>query len=106
MHKPESYARMVEPIRKVMSGQSVHYEQRLTGPDGKAYCFDIRFIPRRSADGVISGYFVLAIDVTGNQEVEAALRSTTHRLELMAQMGTDVLGIHTAANWPNASPGR
>jgi len=98
LHRPATYAGMVEHIRKVMSGQATNFENHLTGRDGQKYCFDVRYVPRRSPAGAITGYFVLALDVTSRQEAEEALRYTTRRLELIAQMSTDVLGNHTVAD--------
>jgi PAS domain S-box-containing protein len=64
VHRPETYAVMRPYSRRALAGEAVRYEHEMTGRDGKYYCFDVQYVPRRASDGAVLGYFSLVFDVT------------------------------------------
>ncbi len=64
VHRPSTYAVMRPYSQRALAGEFVRYEHEMTGRDGKYYCFDVQYIPRRASDGTVLGYFTLVFDVT------------------------------------------
>lgn len=64
VHRPSTYAVMQPHSRKALGGERVRYEHEMTGRDGRYYCFDVQYLPRRDSDGRILGYFSLVFDIT------------------------------------------
>ena len=64
VHRPETYAVMRPYSQRALAGEAVRYEHEMTGRDGKYYCFDVQYVPRRASDGTVLGYFSLVFDVT------------------------------------------
>ena len=64
VHRASTYAVMRPYSRRALAGELVRYEHEMTGRDGKYYCFDVQYIPRRASDGSILGYFSLVFDIT------------------------------------------
>ncbi|MGD9781389.1 MAG: PAS domain S-box protein [Kiritimatiellia bacterium] len=64
VHRPSTYAVMRPYSRRALAGETVRYEHEMTGRDGKYYCFDVQYVPRRASDGTVLGYFSLVFDVT------------------------------------------
>ena len=85
VHRPSTYAVMRPYSRRALSGEAVRYEHEMTGRDGKYYCFDVQYVPRRASDGTVLGYFSLVFDVT-----ERVLRDRqllrTQRLESVGRL--------------------
>ena len=105
IHRPATYATMVPHLREVMAGRPISYENRMTGRDGKEYYFDVRYVPRRSPDGPVLGYFVLALDVTAHKQSAAALReSHTFYHSLVNQLPAGVFRKDAAGRYVFVSP--
>ena len=89
VHRPSTYAIMRPYSRRALAGESVRYEHEMTGRDGKYYCFDVQYIPRRASDGTVLGYFSLVFDVT-----ERVLRDRqllrTQRLESVGRLASGI----------------
>ena len=85
VHRPSTYAVMRPYSRRALAGETVRYEHEMTGRDGKYYCFDVQYVPRRASDGTVLGYFSLVFDVT-----ERVLRDRqllrTQRLESVGRL--------------------
>lgn len=64
VHRPSTYAVMRPYSQRALAGEAVRYEHEMTGRDGKYYCFDVQYVPRRASDGTVLGYFSLVFDVT------------------------------------------
>lgn len=89
VHRPATYATMQPYSQQALAGQSVRYEHEMTGRDGKYYCFDVQYIPRRASDGSVLGYFTLVFDIT-----ERVLRDRqwlrTQRLESVGRLASGI----------------
>ena len=89
VHRPETYAVMRPYSRRALAGEAVRYEHEMTGRDGKYYCFDVQYVPRRASDGSVLGYFSLVFDVT-----ERVLRDRqllrTQRLESVGRLASGI----------------
>ena len=89
VHRPETYAVMRPYSRRALAGETVRYEHEMTGRDGKYYCFDVQYVPRRASDGAVLGYFSLVFDVT-----ERVLRDRqllrTQRLESVGRLASGI----------------
>ena len=85
VHRPSTYSVMRPYSRRALAGETVRYEHEMTGRDGKYYCFDVQYVPRRASDGTVLGYFSLVFDVT-----ERVLRDRqllrTQRLESVGRL--------------------
>ena len=89
VHRPSTYAVMRPYSQRALAGEAVRYEHEMTGRDGKYYCFDVQYIPRRASDGTVLGYFSLVFDVT-----ERVLRDRqllrTQRLESVGRLASGI----------------
>ena len=89
VHRPSTYAVMRPYSLRALAGESVRYEHEMTGRDGKYYCFDVQYIPRRASDGTVLGYFALVFDAT-----ERVLRDRqllrTQRLESVGRLASGI----------------
>ena len=89
VHRSSTYATMHPYSQKALAGELVQYESEMTGRDGKYYCFDVQYIPRRASDGSIPGYFTLVFDIT-----ERVLRDRqllrTQRLESVGRLASGI----------------
>lgn len=89
VHRPGTYAVMQPYSQQALAGHLVRYEHEMTGRDGKSYCFDVQYIPRRASDGSVMGYFSLVFDIT-----ERVLRDRqllrTQRLESVGRLASGI----------------
>lgn len=89
VHRPATYAIMRPYSQRALAGEAVRYEHEMTGRDGKYYCFDVQYVPRRASDGTVLGYFSLVFDVT-----ERVLRDRrllrTQRLESVGRLASGI----------------
>ena len=89
VHRPATYAIMQPHSQQALAGQPVRYEHEMTGRDGKYYCFDVQYVPRRASDGSVLGYFTLVFDIT-----ERVLRDRqllrTQRLESVGRLASGI----------------
>ena len=89
VHRPGTYAIMRPYSLRALAGETVRYEHEMTGRDGKYYCFDVQYVPRRASDGTVLGYFSLVFDVT-----ERVLRDRqllrTQRLESVGRLASGI----------------
>lgn len=89
VHRPSTYAVMRPYSQRALAGESIRYEHEMTGRDGKYYCFDVQYIPRRANDGTVLGYFSLVFDIT-----ERVLRDRqllrTQRLESVGRLASGI----------------
>ncbi len=89
VHRPGTFATMQPYSRKALAGQTVRYEHEMTGRDGRYYCFDVHYIPRRGSASAVEGYFTLVFDIT-----ERLLRDRqllrTQRLESVGRLASGI----------------
>ena len=89
VHRPSTYAVMQPHSRQALAGHLVRYEHEMTGRDGKYYCFDVQYIPRRASDGSVLGYFSLVFDITERVQRERQLLRT-QRLESVGRLASGI----------------
>ena len=89
VHRPSTYAVMRPYSRRALDGEAVRYDHEMTGRDGKHYCFDVRYVPRRSGDGTVLGYFSLVFDDTDRVLRDRQLLRT-QRLESVGRLASGI----------------
>jgi PAS domain S-box-containing protein len=74
-------------MTRALAGETIHSDTVLPYRDGDERAADVRYIPRIEADGSVSGFHVLAFDVSERVEREKALnRHIEHRERAEAQL--------------------
>ena len=81
-------------IEQALRGEAVRFDLPWPRPDGSRRIADIRYTPRRSADGQVDGFYVFVQDVTAQRDGEAMLTAERNRLwettnDLMGRAGFD-----------------
>ena len=69
----EGYNSRREAIECVLAGEAARLDLPWPWPDGRRRIADIRYIPRRGADGDIDGFYVFVQDVTALRDVATLL---------------------------------
>ena len=72
----QSYLDAVESIRARRETGEHRFEATLPYPDGQTRAVEISYVPDRTADGTLLGYFTLAIDMTDRKAAEEQLRQS------------------------------
>jgi diguanylate cyclase (GGDEF)-like protein/PAS domain S-box-containing protein len=72
----ERYAKVASLITQALRGEPQSYDWEPFAGVWQA----ISYLPRRDAQGRVTGYFVLGTDITGRRRTEQALRSSEQRL--------------------------
>ncbi|MFY9290018.1 MAG: PAS domain-containing protein [Methylorubrum rhodinum] len=70
---PADFAARKPFLDRVLAGEAVTFELDWPRRDGQARIAEIRYLPRRSADGRVDGYHVFVQDVTARKQTEADL---------------------------------
>ena len=65
----------------VLAGEPARLELDWPRLDGRPRVADIRYLPRRSDDGAVDGFYVFVLDVTDRKQVERHLRDANEALE-------------------------
>jgi PAS domain S-box-containing protein len=68
-------------VERVLAGEEVTFEQRLTYKTGPARNVRATYVPHLGADGRVRGFGVLVHDITEIRAAEEALRRSEHMLE-------------------------
>ncbi len=89
VHRPSTYAFMRPHSQQALAGEKVRYEHEMTGRDGKPYCFDVQYIPRRASDGTVLGYFSLVFDITERVQRDRQLLRA-QRLESVGRLASGI----------------
>ena len=95
LHAPAVFEEMRPLMERALAGDVVHYERCVPSHAGQAHWFDVRYIPRKAADGTVAGFFALAFDITAQKDTELALRESEekHR-SLVERMGEGLLMVN------------
>jgi two-component system CheB/CheR fusion protein len=101
---PRSIYDLIRPeMERALAGETVFYERELFYPDGPRF-EQVHYIPQRSEDGEVLGFYALIQDVSDRKRAEAILRESENRFRIMAD-GAPVLiwrsGPDKACNWVN-----
>jgi PAS domain S-box-containing protein len=68
-------------MRRALAGEPAHLILAWPHADGRRRDADIRYLPRRGADGAVDGFHVFVADVTEQVQGEELLRQTAQALE-------------------------
>ena len=78
-------------VDKVLSGEQVKFESKITLPDGESnYVFTI-FTPDIGPEGEVSGFYILAIDITDRIKAENALKDSEDRFRSFFENSMDAI---------------
>lgn len=66
------YANWATAVRQSLDGQAVNYEQTYTMPNGAVYRLSVEHVPQLDGKGKITGFYMLANDLTGRGDIRAA----------------------------------
>ena len=71
----------VEPhARRALQGEHCMFETHQTTGTGEVRHWLVNFVPDQESSGAISGFFILALDITQRREAESALLQSRQRL--------------------------
>ncbi|MCR9121328.1 MAG: PAS domain S-box protein [Phyllobacteriaceae bacterium] len=79
----DSVAPIAELIDRVQREGSVRFERKVRYPDGQERAIEGAYVALKTADGDYDGFIGLAMDMTGRQRAEDALRQNQRELELI-----------------------
>lgn len=68
------YAKFATAARQSLDGQAVNYEQTYTMPNSTVYRLSVEHVPQLDRKGKITGFYMLANDLTERADVRAATR--------------------------------
>ena len=102
---PDDRARVLESFRRsIEAGTPYRNEQRLRRADGVYRWFEVRRLPIRNADGVITQWNVLHVDIDERKRAEEELRERERQIRLIVEsipalaIVTDPVGRHAFVN--------
>lgn len=84
----DAFAVREAEITRALAGEPVHIERAMPHRDGRRRDAEIRYLPRRAADGTVDGFHVFAMDITDRKKIEEELarRVAERTAELKAEM--------------------
>jgi PAS domain S-box-containing protein len=78
---PEVFLRRKPLYDRVLTGETVHYEEQRTMASGEEHYYALTYRPAYDSDGAIMGVISLGIDITERREMERALEARTLELQ-------------------------
>jgi PAS domain S-box-containing protein len=91
IHGAAAYAKMRDPIGRVLAGEVVHYENPLKSTDGGIRTFDTTYVPHRDASGEVLGFFVMVFDITERRHMEDELLRRARELRSITDNVPDII---------------
>jgi PAS domain S-box-containing protein len=85
---PQGYAARRAAIERALAGEEVRFELPWPRRDGGSRDAEIRYLPRRAADGSVDGFHVFVQDITDRKRVEELLSARAESLEREVQART------------------
>ena len=93
VHDPEMLPEVLEQWRiSLATGRPFDMVFPLRGADGQFREFLTRVMPMKDSDGQVIQWFGTNTDITERQHAEEALRRSYHRLDLLAETASQLLG--------------
>ncbi|SET01478.1 PAS domain S-box protein [Stigmatella erecta] len=77
----EAFAQRERYFRRALAGEAVIFEGSLDTPGLPRRDLELRFFPRRDAQGAIQGAYLFILDTTERKRIERMLREANERLE-------------------------
>ncbi|MDO9425412.1 MAG: PAS domain-containing protein [Methylobacterium sp.] len=94
---PEAYAARRPFMERALAGEAVTFELDWPHRDGRPRVAEIRYLPRRAADGRVDGIHVFVQDVTARKQTEADLErqvaARTAERDQVWQASSDLLCV-------------
>lgn len=76
----------IEPrIDSALAGQRQQFESTLALPNIGMRTLSTEYLPDISPEGVVRGYYTLAVDITERKQSEVAIRQSEHRLRMITE---------------------
>lgn len=91
------YAELATAVRQSLDGQPMSYEQTHTMPDGSVYHLLMEHVPQLDKDGNVTGFYMLANDLTGPDDVHVAARRRPARKPTPADAAAGAIAKKTPA---------
>jgi PAS domain S-box-containing protein len=78
----EVYAERLSYMARALAGEEVTFDAPMPYRDGTFRQSEIRFLPCRTEDGTVDGFFVMGTDIAERQQAQADLQEAEDRLRL------------------------
>ena len=82
---PDNYPAIAERFLELRKGRSVEFEERVTYPDGVTRDVRATYVPDKTPDGVVVGFFALVEDMTEFKQAEERARQS-QKMEAVGQL--------------------
>ncbi|MFD1747425.1 PAS domain-containing protein [Rhizobium helianthi] len=93
------YERRRAMLDRALAGELIITDSIIERPDGERRTAEVRYIPRKTADGAVDGIYILIIDINDRKLGELALRRSNDRFRAAMNAVHGVL-------WTNSPDGR
>ncbi|OOZ36954.1 PAS domain S-box protein [Solemya velesiana gill symbiont] len=77
---PEGYQAVLPHIQRVLSGETVHFDSAIPYPDGSSRYVQVTYVPDKTPDEGLKGFFALANDITERKKMEQAISAKEAQL--------------------------
>lgn len=92
------FASREEALQRALAGEAIVSDAAIRLPDGRTRTFEVRYNPRRNAQGAVEGIYVLMIDIEERKQAETGLRHSNERFRAAVEAIHGVL-------WTNGPEG-
>ncbi|MGF7174141.1 PAS domain S-box protein [Azospirillum doebereinerae] len=83
----EAYRDRLPQIERALAGELVDYDGYLPDKDGNRRDCNILYIPRRTAEGGVDGFYVQVVDITDRMRAAEQARRADERIHLALEAG-------------------
>jgi PAS domain S-box-containing protein len=83
-------------VEQALRGQHARFEAETPYREGGTRWIAADYIPHRSSDGAVAGFFVLVLDISERRRTEDALRESEHRFRHMANSAPVMIWVTEA----------
>ena len=83
---PQEFELRRDYVAKALAGEPAQFELPWPYRDGRHRSADIRYLPRRDANGDVDGFYIFVLDITERVEAADRLRSVNKELENQVQV--------------------
>jgi len=79
------FTKMEQRLDRALAGETLHFMETLTYPDGMTRQIDTTYVPHFNAQGMVRGIFTMVVDITDRIQAEEQLRHA-QRLEVVGKL--------------------